>query len=394
MQEPIIILEYLLKYWKDDVINIRKICSGLKRFNSLNLNTILKNNEKRNICNKRFNYTKKANRCSFCSSFCMLTENGEPCEKEIDIGEIMLTTTKHELPDEILSFQESNNSIHVKNLQIFKRSEYFLQQEMTYQKIILKNPNMRRVLFCSIIGWLKVDNPLVAAYLCDNFVIVKKVGKYKITSYGERELIAILKKIYKLGCEFIHGQESMEFLDIYIKEREIIVQITPCESSSFLINGYYDTKVFLPSKYYDENYEESFPIDVLIRKRPSTHRMIADFPVMDEYQELTIFVIRMTRELFEYYKNTCYNIFPQFKLYLWVIVLMSDRNIYQSFTDELLNLFFFEEDILKLRGEIPRLHMIEKCTHEQIKEFCIEMNFAMKFEIRSLLKSFIQNKDE
>lgn len=379
--------EDLSKKWKENRDSMRKITVGKNGFKRIDINSYLKNNGNNNICNHRFNFVKQINRCISCSEICFISEDGEPEKEEITIDGLVLLTQKLELPKNecFINFKtvDFTNFLEL----IPKLSEFKTNREYTYLLEFFNCKKFRYVALCCVMEWCKINNPLFAAYLCDNFVIVNSFPANVIDEFYPEDCISVLKILAKYSEKIIHGRESLNYLNIYRKGNKLEVQMIPCNYTAIEVKGYNNKNIFIPSKNYNPNYNSRFYADVVIGERPENHKVNCDFPMMEEYKYMSVFVVRMTQELFDYYENTSFNVFPPFRFYIWIIVLLSNSNFFKSMNLELLKLLFFESELNMILDRVKRNHETE-VTYEHVKQFCIETNFAMKFEALDLVSDF------
>lgn len=388
MENPEIVLEKLLKKWRD----IRKSYGKIYSMDRIYLSRFIKNNGNKGICNNIFNFSVESNRCVSCSELCMLTDNGEPCEEEINLSNMKLVTKHFPIYEEEIIFSQFNNKKQKENIPKFstfstKTKNYTMAN---FEKISgkFKNPTTHRIIIMSVMETYNIEIPLMAAYFCDNLTIVEK----KQNETRNIELHLVLKILLSIVRKIIHGRESREFIKIFRENKIVKVEITACEETSVKLEKD-KQNYFIPSESFDENYSGTFPVDIVLMKRPEDYNVAINFPIMERYRNLFVYGLRFTENLFDYYKYTCDNVFPEFRFYLWMIALMSDSDYYPNFTDEFFDVLFFEEDKIKIKLEIPLLHSKQKVTYEDIKEFCIRTQIRMKLNCRDLVEKFMKSKD-
>lgn len=386
MEEQIIVYSELLNYWDDYRTNIRKKFQGKEGYNKrINLNSILLDNGNKKKCKNRFNFTKSNyNRCKSCSEFCMLSLSGEPENEEICIENSIIKTTKIERTNYEMYFEKKNfnyNSILPSYINNINENYYILK---------ITNDNIRNVALCLFLEFLKISNNLLTSYLCDDLVIVEKIPSIEIKNFSQYELEKIIFNFIRISERMIHGDETLENVKFYYQNKEIVTKITPSLKSTVVVPGYSKKNVIILSEDYDENYQDDFPLDVII----SSGNNSLDFPMIEKYKKMSTIVVRPTEQLFNFYEKRCLNVLPAFNFYMWMILLMSNIKFYSCFSDEILNLLFIPEDLINIRSQITDLHMVN-VTRQTIKEFCIKLNFAMKPDITTLMRDyFSKQKDE
>lgn len=377
MEEQITIYSDLLDFWEKNRDSIRKILVGKNGFNKrINLSSIFIDRGNRNICSSRFNFTKNNyNRCKSCSEFCLLSSTGTPENEEIQIENSIIRTQK--------------NSLFVGEI-FFVRKEFsynslYKKLDKSYLSLQFTNGSIKNTALCICLEFLKINTGLLASYFCDNHVVVNKKPYNKLTKISSYEFEELIFNFIRISEKIIHGNECLDSVEFYVENREIITYINPCEKTTLCISGYSGETVIILSEDYQENYNSSFPLDVIISTNEQD--LDIDFPTIEKYRKMINLTIRPTEQLFEYYEKKCFNVFPGFNFYIWMIVLMSKREYYNCFSESMLNLIFYQEDILNIKSEITNLHMIS-CKRQDIKNFCIKTNFAMKLDIIEIMKTY------
>ena len=412
--QPNIEIEKILNEWTIRRDTLRKIFVGKEKFASFMLNEKLNSYPSSGICDYKFNFALEGNKCSGCNELSLLTKTGDFTIEDINItlddhDDVKLRASKFPHISCEISYEKDKLSFAYNNL---PQLSIFKPKDLVNVKILLyKDPNdniclkAREIVTACIQEWLSSPSiTFVGAYSCDSLVLINKIVSPRIPL--NLKFNNMCSVIYQLisGSEknFVHGKESLEYL--YIKggiekivktkgesiKHKCSVLIKTCESTSINVNGYnYD--VFVPSSTFDKTYEGSFPIDVKVFKTNKKSKVSFNFPMMNEYKEIAHFVIPISEELFTYREKISVNVFKPLTVYIWLIAFLCNEQMYNCLmtNEELLDIFFFPEDLLKIKHEVITRHSTPIIYYSEIKALCLSLRFTMKLDVFEEAKTYL-----
>ncbi len=405
----IIKIDELLKKWSVNRENLKKILTGKQKFLPFNLLSKLEQYPNNEVCHKKFNFAIPSNKCIECTELSLLSKSGDFTHEDLEINSknnknLKIRAGKYQTELSTISYDNIDLNFAYSNL---KHKKIFSDLKAKTKILIIEDGDFesREIVMSVCLEWLSIVNVnFFWFYKCDNVVMIRKIVEPQIdVDMNENKLLSILYFILTLSDKnFVHGEESLLFMGIVNCKKykleingktikhDITVHIKTSDKSSLLIEGY-GSNVFIPSKTFNKNSNATIPISIKLTRKTHSNDYF-DFPMLQEYKIHIIPIIKMTPEIFEYRENICLNVFKPLTVYLWFIALLCNTIFYNLISIELLNVFFFENELEHIISSVREKHSQLDVSYDEIKQLCINLNFSMKIDLLEKLREYIEAK--
>lgn len=391
-------IDDLLKFWNTKRSEFVKTICNPERSQNVDIFSLYTLYGTDSNCDSKFGFSLPSERCIGCTELSLLTKSGEFNHEDLDISNsemkrYSIRASKYALQSYILNYTKNKTLNFLRN---FKCLSFFTFPKS--KKIIIckiENIHAHEITIASLIEKkIYIVSNFFWSYSCKNLVIINKVrNRSRVLSEGDyrKELIFyIFKKLKNLSENyFIHGRESLEYIEIISNDkRDYSIILTPCEKSSFLTIASDQKNIILfTSTSFSQSENSTIPLS--FKYLENTTELTFDIPMIEEYSRMITPVIKMSEEIFLYYDEKCLNVFQPFRLYIWILVFMCNRKFFEIIPRDFLELFFFEDEIEHVIMHVVEFHSQPIVSYEEIKNLAITANISMKINLMNLLTDYL-----
>lgn len=399
-------IDELFDLWKSNYEEIKRKVLGkyTKETETFNIEDKIYTYRGVDICNHKFNYLLPGNRCKMCSSLHLLKDADDISDEHIHIEHGKnkgknISIECHQLEKHFGQYKYSNiSSIDI--LSNLPPCNFFMNDFYVPIISFIANTNMgHEVVMSSLFHEFGIKNRFLCAYMCNKLRIVKIVPSFIGTLDGLTIsldfVINIIQTISDVcsTTNVIHGCNSMEFLSFDVIKSKLITYIDPSPKTSFSNEGYHQRHILLNSKNHVTNYKLSnVPCGCLFTRNEKFNNFDEDIKPISptlEIEGLYYFeYVTSSEELFNFVERTEMNVFKPFEFYIWMIVLLCEKKLFDLIPDDFLEYLFYGEDLVNVKTECVKQHNL-KTSYEDVKNIMIRLSIKMRHDILKIIDEVI-----
>lgn len=358
------------------------------------------------ICTHKFDFSYPGNRCKMCSSILFLSDVGEiDHEVKIEHGKRIGDTIVVEcfVPPTRFGFYENlGGSLDTLLSRVSPAS--FFNRKFYKDCVAFQNnasDKSHYVVMSCLFQEFGNKTRYINSYMCNSLKIVKLVPQHIGTTQSikmTKDFVRSILNSIVFMCEdgnVVHGQQEMSYLSFDIKKSKIVTYIEPSDKTTFSVKGYHDRHIFLLSRHQNLSQQCEYVASKSIFTKDERFACFLNdfkpvFPVINREGFYYTEYVESNRQLFEYYEKTGINIFPEFQIYIWLFVLMCEKNIFDHLPEEMFSFMFFSNQVEHIKHAVTQRHN-SVTTYSDIRDLMIRLNVKMRIDGTTIIKNVIEN---